>query len=776
MRELAAELDPGVALVALGGYGRRELCPGSDVDLMVLHAERRADRIRGAAEEIFYPFWDAGLDLGHAVRTVDQCLRVADEDVQAATALLDARLVHGDAGLFAEMLAAVRGRLAKRPGAYLERLAAATEARHRAASPCSSSLEPDLKEGAGGLRDVVAIDWVLSVLGERDPVAAGLLRRAEQAALADAREFLVRLRSGLHLEAGRRADRLLLVHQPPLAAAFGFVDEPGLPAPDALMRTLFEHARQVEHVGSLFAERVGRLVAGEAEASAPAVAGPEAALALFAEAADSGELPGPAVLDVLEAAVPGEVAWTPSLLSSFLRVLAGPASGRALEAMDRGGLLARLIPEWAAVRCRPQRDPYHRFSVDRHLVTAVEEVGALLRGETGDDPLAPEAVAAVGDPDALLLGALLHDIGKRGEGRHVPVGAAVAGDVLGRLGVPEETAATASFLVAEHLLLSDTATRRDLEDENLILDVAGRVEHADRLAALYLLTVADARATGPHAWTPWRRALIRELVGKVQRALDRAEAPDRLALLADRLEHAAGLLADEDPERVAAFLDRLPRGYAIQAAPGTIARHFRLLEPRPGASEVRTELQPGPRAATHVVAVSAVDRPGLLAAIAGALTLAGLNILTAQAFTTEDGVALDLFTVEGAHDREVGEERWRRFRTDLRHAIEGRLALEHRVEEKRRHYRPPAPIPTEVTVDEDASDFFTVVEVSAADRIGLLFDLAGVFRDLELDVHVAKVATQADRVVDAFYVRDLAGRKVGDRAEEIRREVLARLG
>jgi [protein-PII] uridylyltransferase len=306
--------------------------------------------------------------------------------------------------------------------------------------------------------------------------------------------------------------------------------------------------------------------------------------------------------------------------------------------------------------------------------------------------------------------------------------------------------------------------------------VAGRVGDAERLASLFLLTIADAEATGPHASTPWRRALVRDLVGKVQRALDRGdEQPDVLATIAERLELAGSLLADEHPDAVAAYLDRLPRPYVLATTPEVAASHFRLLVPPPGTGEVRTDVRAGERAGTYDLAVAAADRPGLLADIAGALALQGLTILSAKAFTSADGVALDLFAVEGVFEPEVTEERWRRFRGDLRHALEGRVSLERRVAEKRRHYPPPAAVEPEVRVDDGVSDFSTVVEVSAGDRLGLLFDLALAFRDLGLDVHVAKVATYGPRVVDAFYVRDLEGRKVGERAEEIREAVLRRL-
>jgi [protein-PII] uridylyltransferase len=430
------------------------------------------------------------------------------------------------------------------------------------------------------------------------------------------------------------------------------------------------------------------------------------------------------------------------------------------------------------VRCRPQRDPYHRSSVDVHLLETFAGVSRLL-DDPGDDQLAARAAEAVDDRDALLLGALLHDIGKTGEGNHVPNGVRIARETVQSMRLSPATADLVVFLVEEHLVLSDTATRRDLEDDDLVLGVAARVGAPRWLAALYLLTIADAHATGPLAWTPWRATLTRELVAKVQRVLERGEAGAETAeRLAERAAAVREALGAEDPAAVERFLGRMPRAYLLGVPAERIARHFPLVEPALGAREIRSASAEGSRAGTYDITVVAADRPGLLSLIAGALTLARLSILSAQVFTTEDGVAVDLFEVEGAFEAEVREERWREFRTTLRRAVEGRVSLDHRVQEKRGHY--PAPridLPVRVEVDNEASDFFTVIEVRAPDRIGLLFDVTRTLADERLDVHIAKVATYAEHVVDAFYVRDELGRRVEDpdRVAMLEEAVRARL-
>ena len=756
-----------VALVALGGYGRGTLAPGSDLDLLILH-EGSADAVSQLAERLLYPLWDAGLQVGHAVRTAEVCFEIAAERLDATTAMLDGRLLAGSAPAWDEVRSAVLAPVRGDPIAFAQRLVADRDARRERFGSVSSLLEPELKEGVGGLRDVHALGWVRTAIG-RPLEEGGILSEAERRSVDGADEFLTRVRSALHLETGRGSDRLLAEQQPSIAAAMGFADEPGLPAVDGLMRSVFEQARQVEHVTASVFDRFlrGTSPPGRLDAT------PEGILRAFASSARDGHVMPAASLDAMSAvAIDAERPWTGPTRSAFLELLrCGPAAIDGLETLDRIGLLERYVPAWGPVRCRPQRDPYHRSSVDVHLLATLAGAARLLE-DPGDDPSVALAVRVVPDADALRLGALLHDIGKTGEGHHVETGTSVARETLDHLGASGPTADLALFLVAEHLLLSDTATRRDLDDERLIVDVADRVGDQGRLGALYLLTIADAEATGPLAWTPWRAALVRELVAKVRHVLERDDVDSSTAeRLTARAEDIRAALVDEDAEAVERFLLRMPRGYVLTVPVDRVPIHHRLLAPAVGSHEVRTHATEGSRADAYELVVIAADRPGLLSLIAGALSLAGLSILTAQVFTTDDAVAVDLFEIEGVFEPEVGEERWREFRMTLRKAIEGRLSLDHRVREKRLSYpEPPTRVPVRVEVDNEASDFFTVIEVGAPDRLGLLFDITRTFAELQLDVHLAKVATFGGRVVDAFYVRDELGRRVDDP------EIVAELG
>jgi [protein-PII] uridylyltransferase len=522
-------------------------------------------------------------------------------------------------------------------------------------------------------------------------------------------------------------------------------------------------------------------IAGDPTPRTPAPHDAVSVLVSLADAADAGEVPSSALLDAIEMAdVPDPVRWDPSMRGAFLRLLrAGDAGAAMMDVLDRVGLLSRYVPAWKAVRCRPQRDPYHRSTVDAHLVSTARRMAEMLDDRRiGDDPIEAAAVAHAGETDALLLGALLHDVGKIGAGGHVEIGTGIAHEMLGSIGIDGPAADLAEFMVAEHLLLPDTATRRDLSDEELLVDVAARIGTPERLEALYLLAKADAMATGPAAWSPWRQTLIRELVTKVLRVFERGQMGQELAVqLAERTEHVRDLLRDEPERDVDRFILRMPRGYLLSTDPARAAEHARLIASPVGSREVRSaasEVSPG----TYEVVVVATDRPGLLSWIAGGLALEGVSILSAQAFTTDDGVALDVFQVQGAFEPEITERRWRAFRTTLRRTIEGSISLEHRVEEKRRHYpSPKVATPVTVRAHNDVSEFSTVIEVGAPDRIGLLFDITRTFAELHLDVHLAKVATFEGRVVDAFYVRDALGRKVvdPDRVSEIAGSLHARL-
>ncbi len=804
LRDGLGTLDRGSgwAVLALGSYARRELTPGSDVDVMLLHAGgRRGTPTTDDAGALWYPLWDAGFTLGQSVRTVKEALAIADDDLDALTALLDLRLVAGERELATELARRVRELAPRRRDRVIGALAAASAGRLAQPGPIAEMLEPDLKQGGGGLRDVQAPGWAAWTLppgaeteaplldgtgwdaGVHLLVARGYLQPEDPSRLRDARTRLLDARVALHRVTGGRSDRLPLQDQDAVAELVGAGDA------DDLVRGLGEAARAV---GWITRDLWSRLLATEA--------GPGGARATSRDLGDGVVLRDgrvafvpDATLDtttVLRAAVhaararaPFEraalarlaectnIEWDIDARDAFIDLLAaGPGTIPVFESLDHVGVLVRLLPEWASVRARPQRNAYHRFTVDRHSLEAVAECAALL--DPGDPAGAgfDGAAARTARRDLLLLGALLHDIAKGRPGDHSVVGEAIARDVAARIGVDAAGADDLAWVVRNHLLLADTATRRDLGDDRTISRYADEIRDAPRNALLYTLTIGDSRATGPAAWNTSKAALVRDLFAKADARLGAAtvvdDGPDPRAAL-------ASLIGDADARE---FLDAMPDGYARAFPPDELARHQVLL----GAAAPTVEwvaLDDGRWRCTLIEA----DRTGLLATAAGALALVGIDIDTATAYSHPGGLALEVFTGRDHFDRLRTPERRAEATTTVTDALAGRIALDEQLRDRARRYRPATTVGADrdirVLVDTDASASSTVVEVHAPDDIGLLARVAAVFVDLELDVEQALVATVGDRVVDVFYLHDATGVRFEQRhaVESLRATLLSRL-
>jgi [protein-PII] uridylyltransferase len=770
-----------VALVALGSYARRELCPGSDVDVLLLHDAkgRSLPAVRDLAERIWYPLWDAGLVTGHGTRTVKDSIALADEDIDALTAFLDAHHIAGDADLTDELVTRGRQLAQRRSRRVLTQLAEASELRRVRPGLVAEMLEPDLKDGGGGLRDIQSLGWAGDALGAPGLIgleARGFLTEPDAPRLAAARALLLDLRVALHRVTTGRSDRLALQEQTAVAELVGADDA------DAMVRQLSTLAREVAwvsqdvwgrvrdhlngpsnrvaHRDRVLAEHVllreGRVVVTEDP--------PVSALRLLEAAAAAAEVGAPFErATLLRLRSMSEPTWDVWERAAFLRLLrAGVGAIPVFEALDHEGVLVRLLPEWEHVRSRPQRNAYHRFTVDRHLLEALALCAELLDAGDAPDPDFDGVVArACRRPELLLLGALLHDIGKALPSDHSGAGADIASRVARRIGLESEGREIVTWLVRNHLLMAEIATRRDLSDatvaDNLAAACAG---DAERLRLLYLLTIGDSRATGPAAWGTTKGALLRDLFVKAASAIERGQAAavaeDRRELLTERL----------GAEAATAFLARMPEPYLLAFPVEEIVEHAALLdadrtdpETTKSGAAINCRLAQG-----HVsITVVARDRPRLLATLAGALTVCGLDVIDANLFGTIDGLAFDVFRAADPFGRVTdGGENVER---TLHRALDSALDVEKRVADRRRDYaRPgaePGPVKVHIVVDESATD--TLVEVHADDEIGLLYRLAATFADLGLDVRVAKVATQGDRVVDVFYVRDAAGAKIDDR-------------
>jgi [protein-PII] uridylyltransferase len=777
----------------MGSYGGRELCPGSDIDVLLVHARRGrrgADSVRELTERLWYPLWDAGFVTGHGARTVKESIALADSEIDALTALLNVRHIVGDAALTATLQRSARELATRRRERLLLALADAAGLRRLRPGPVAEMLEPDLKEGAGGLRDAQALEWAGWAFGQPGGVRAlierGYLTQVDLERVEAGRTRLLELRVELQRITNGHSDRLALQEQDAVAAALDVGDA------DVLVRGLAALARDIAWIAGDVWARVrdglrgptGRggsrdevlaegVMLRDGRVHVEEVDGPLPALRVLEAAVGAAEHDTPferaSLTRLRELAAPTWDVWE---RAAFLRLLrAGAHAVPVFEALDHEGVLVQLVPEWEHVRFRPQRNAYHRFTVDRHLLEAVAECARLLdEGDRRDiEPKDVDAVVARAcrRPELLLLGALLHDIAKGMPGDHSEVGAETATQFARRIGLDSEGREIVVWLVRNHLLMADAATRRDLADASVADNIAAACANdPERLRLLYLLTIGDSRATGPAAWGPAKARLVRDLFTKAAASIERGEAR---ALVEERKRALADRVGDD---RSAALLTRLPESYVLGFDVEQMAAHADLLQKVPAASCERDD-------DGIWVTVAAADRPRLLATLAGALTICGLNVLEANLFGTVDSLALDVFRAADPYERITDEESEAQVERVIHDALAGSVDLEQRVDERRRAYETAGEDrgPVRVVVDNEASETDTVLEVHADDDVGLLYRLASALADDELDVRVAKVATLGSRVVDVFYVRDADGKKLERAAaERVRAALATRLG
>ncbi len=707
-----ADVPPtGVAVVAVGGYGRAELSAASDLDVMLVHDDRLPD-VGAIAEALWYPLWDDGIALDHSVRTLEETRDAADQDLRTAMSVLDARHVAGDPSLTIRLRTTLLADWRRGAPRRLPELEESCRERAARVGELSSLLEPDLKEARGGLRDGVVL---------RALVATWLVE-LPHATLARLRGELLDVRDALHLVGGKRpTDRLLAELQPDVASALG------LPDRETLLRRVYQAGRTLAHTSDIAWRRITRARAvktnrrnrspirpgplltpvangvaisdGEVVLTPDARIGQDAQLPLRAAeaAAERGLLLNPFTADRLSREfLPLPTPW-PDEARRLFSALLGTAQNLlpVWETLDQSGLIEPLLPEWAHVRCRPQYSPAHRHTVDRHLLETCVQASALVR--------------RVARPDLLLVAALLHDVGKGHDDDHSDVGAAQIRHIATRWGFPPRDVATLSLLVRHHLLLSETATRRDLDDPATIKRVAIAVGDADTLDLLAALTEADCRAIGSVAWTPWRAALLARLVERVRSRLERGAVP----------------------------------------APQPLDAAQRLLAARVAQSgELDIVVEAG--AGGSRITVAAPDRVGLLATVAGVLALGRLGVRSASVDTIDDA-GISVWAVTGdPPDPAVLRER-------IATALAGSLDLAKRLGSVDDAYAKPGDsIPPRVHLVPGASANATVIEVHAKDRPGLFYRLCAVLAAHDCSVRSAHVSTWATEAVDVFYLQPLA--------------------
>ena len=752
---------------------------------------------------VVYPLWDVGLTVGYAVRTRREALAAAEE-LDAATALFDARTLAGDPGLLGQVRDTALRRTAKRPERFLEQLQQADAERHARTRTPTETLEPDLKLGAGGLRDLQSLRWAAAALvgtpGLEPLVPTGLVGAPDLPRLRRAEEGLLAARVALHLVRAEREgradaparvaakdDAVRFEHHEGVAARLGHVDAgPNELAPHRLLRGLALDARTIDHAHRrAWALVRADLARGRRRRTRPPerrvgtfelvdgvlritededLAAPDLPVRLLAALSEHGAIlerrSAGRLRDV--AAGPDTPPWRvgPADGRRFLNVLwSGAPALSAMAELDDTGVLTALLPEWEPTRGRTQRNPYHRFTLDRHGWNAAFELASLVAREGW----AAETLERVGDRDALMLAAVLHDVGKVHGEPHAETGVGPAMALVRRLGGSEATAEEVGRLVRLHLLLPDTARRRDLSDPALAAEVGEQVGSPSTLAALHLLAVADGRATGPTAWNDWVGSLVTTLVRKVSAVLDE-HAPDTLADSAAATARAAQGLAEElgaTGDTVREHLARMSTRYAAAVTPRAVVRHTLMAATPLDAGELRTRVTPGAQDPDGVEGIDeldvvALDAPGWFAKVAGVLALHGGQVLAADAFARSDGVAFDTFRVQRPNG--ATGSWWARVEGDLVDAAVGRLAVRARVARKSRENAPrPGRVPgvaTAVTFSADPSGRSTVIEVRTGDRLGVRYTITSAIAELELDIVVARVQTVGHEVTDVFYLRD----------------------
>lgn len=816
-----------LAVVAVGGYGRGELSLGSDIDLLFVHHGKLNPYVETIAEAISYRLWDGRLQVSVATRTIRDCLKAGREDLSTLTSYLDARFLAGDPGLAAELELAVRAQMEANGLRFLQAKLEEQRTRHVRMGESLFLLQPHVRDGVGGLRDyhtalwlARASDWKVRSL--EDLCTHGFVDRTELSELDQALEFLWQLRNELH-RGGRKDDRLHFEAQMRLAPRFGLDGPDRMLAAERLMQIYYQHARAIErvtgqvtsHARALGERREGRralgresldggfeLRNGHLEISGPEVLQerPLRLLSAFALAQERETELSPRSQRMLRehCGLIDEAFRSDSeaaaLFSSILR--APGRVYRTLKQMSELGVLGAYLPEFGRLVGMWQQDMYHTYTVDVHSLFLVEQLRRIARGRFRDDLALPtELMREIKDPRPLFLGCILHDIGKGRGGGHSQKGADLVPAICRRLGIEGEELATVRFLVRHHLTMSEMAERRDVNDPRQILRLANLAGTREQLRSLYLLTVADIRSVSPEAWTSWKAGLLETLYRNAAEWLETgAEEETAQKLLLERaarqVRSAEGAVLKElaarqtPPEQAREFLASMPRRYLLQHPHGALADQVEAALDFLGSDERSGvyEFEPHDPARPYWgLIVFARDEPGLFATVTGVFSGCGHDILGADAYTARGSLAVEIYEVRpiggGIWEREL--ER-RRLDGTLRHVLSGETTIPSLIQRRRTLPR-PAPtrrvIPS-VRISNEESDFYTVIDVSANDRTGLLYQITRALYECGLNVVTSRVATRARLARDTFYVTD-RGLKLSDpedhkRVEEALLEAIRR--
>ncbi len=807
-REMSARsASKDMALVAVGGYGRKELTPWSDVDLMFLCHETSSQETLETIYSILHALWDLHLEVGHSVRTIQDCVEVALRDIPTWTALLDGRFLAGNQGLFLEFHRTLSSELTvNEKDKFVKGLLGSIRERHRSYSRAPFLLEPHLKNGPGGLRDYQAAMWltraVFPVKNLQDMVQHALLSQDEIRELQQAHSFLWQVRLQLHRTTARKEDQLTFGLQELLAKDFP-ARASGSVLTESFMREYYRHTTRVRYFVEECIQKVTdpSLGAGpEGPSYAPQGLGPgfqviRGRLTLVDEGVFSQD---PAKMmeaiafahkhgieldlftrDEIKASlhmVDAGFCRSRRVRDAFLSILDTDDCGyAALELMHRLGLLQTYIPEFGRICFQVQHDAYHAYTVDVHCLETVRELALIRQNKNKGSAksLSSQVASELESWGALVLAALLHDIGKGNGSGHALKGASLVRAILDRWWVPRSQAERTIFLVKEHITLMDTALGRDLTEEKVVVELCRTVGCLARLNDLYLLTLADLRATGPDLLTEWKDQLLKELYLKSRRILETGDlvSPESTLRVREAREKVRGALKDRlsQPE-LEKWLEVLPPRYLLTTEQELLVEQVLLAIELVGKKGTVLLAQRNLQEHQEII-VCTRDAPRLFSRICGVMVAHGLNILAARIHTWTNGIAMDTFRVEplgGRSNESLDSLKIKEMEKDLEAVLQGELAMEELMAKRARAPAGPSSrypaVKPRIRIDNRSSDFYTVVEVRAGDRFGLLFLITSVLAQLELGVHVAIIDTRRGQVVDVFYVQDASGQKVWDKA------------
>ena len=793
------------AVVALGGYGREEQCIYSDVDLLFLFGKKVPGEAEELIREMIYPLWDLGIEVGYATRSMKECINMAGRDFEILIPLLDARFICGMSNLYVDLLARLRqGVVRRRSKQLISWLLDGNRARYVHFGDSSYLLEPNLKEGQGGLRDYHTMLWIsrieFNLKQPRDLEYYGCLSHDEFEELVESLSYVWNVRNRLHYLAGRKCDQLYFEYQVKLADALQFEKLNGQQPVERFLGELHGRMEYIKERHQMFLYERGYLEKtkpGRKPLKQTTVDGLKVEKDMLGFASSEVILSTPGLLvdifyERVRLKIPlsaeakrliKEFAYlidegfsdSAATVKTFEKILLAKTPGfNVLNEMLSTGVLVRLIPEMGGIVDRIQYDEYHFYPVDKHLLQTVQNIKTFGTDEELDgDLLYGDLYRELKNKKLLLWATLLHDIGKSDPGGgHSEKGAEIVRSVVQRKGFTAEDVETVSFLVEEHLLLAKTATRRDVYDEETAIACARKIKDVDRLKMLYLLTVADAISTGPKAWNDWISTLLRDLFLKVLNILEKGELATREAVeTIERKKDAVLSSASLQPDRqeLDALLNVMSPRYLLYTPEHDMLGHIELYKGM-GSADFVWKITETADSNTRRVTICAKDRPGLFSKISGIFTLNGLDILDAQVFTWRNNIALDIFEVKPPPDQIFETEKWNQAENHLRSALSGDLNLESALSERVSAYRSSrrhtGERPHRVVVDNDSSSFFTIVEVFTYDFPGLLYSITDALFRCRLDIWVAKIATKVDQVVDVFYVRDFDGQKV-DRPDQV---------